>query len=911
MTGHRNVIQEWQFTDDQGTFTLPAPHHTSYLYFPLVNSRGMMSAITPTLHGDIKTGQNAYLMPPVSLEDLHNTRSARNFWVSVDGCAPWSAAGNSARQIADDADQVSLEAGLLWHKITRSSDTFGLQAEITSFVPMTNDTVELMRVTITNIHNQPIRLNPTAAIPIYGRSADNLRDHRHVTSLLHRIETHPEGVTVCPTLSFDERGHVPNTVAYGVFGIDQDGTLPAGFTPIVEDFIGEGGSLDWPQAAVDPQSTRPQPAGLTFAGYETIGGLHFEAITLDPQQSHTYILILACMDQDDDPGTLIEAYGSEEKFSSALADCQSFWQTSASAAAFHTADPTFDQWIKWVVIQPTLRRLFGNSFLPAHDYGRGGRGWRDLWQDCLALLLTEPDDVPHLLFSSFAGIRMDGSNATIIGAAPGEFKADRNDIPRVWMDHGVWPYLTTRLYLDQSGDLGFLLRPQTYFKDTHINRCTAHDERWDADQGTQLMTSAGEAYRGTVLEHLLVQHLTAFYHVGEHNIIRLEGADWNDGMDMARSRGESVAFTALYASNLRDLSDLFAALIERGIDTIDIAAELLPLLDTLGDPIDYDDIAAKQRLLAGYFDTCQHTISGKTAAVSLTDLASDLAAKADWLTGHLHQQEWITDRAGYSWFNGYYDDAGQQVEGDHPNGVRMTLTGQVFTLMGGVATDEQARSIVRAARRYLHEPSMGGYRLNTDFGETKLNMGRCFSFAFGHKENGAMFSHMAIMYANALYQRGLVDEGFEVLDDIYRHCCNFETCRIYPGIPEYVNVRGRGMYTWLTGSASWFLLTFVNEVFGVKGELGDLVLEPKLAAGQFDADGAAGIDIAFAGRSLAITYHNAGRLDYGAYRVGAVALDGAVLEADIQTDRARIDRERIAALDVNRAHELHVELVEK
>jgi cellobiose phosphorylase len=33
------------------------------------------------------------------------------------------------------------------------------------------------------------------------------------------------------------------------------------------------------------------------------------------------------------------------------------------------------------------------------------------------------------------------------------------------MDHGAWPYLTTRLYVDQSGDLAFLLEEQTYFKD--------------------------------------------------------------------------------------------------------------------------------------------------------------------------------------------------------------------------------------------------------------------------------------------------------------------------------------------------------------------------------------------------------------------------------------------------------------
>ena len=197
-------------------------------------------------------------------------------------------------------------------------------------------------------------------------------------------------------------------------------------------------------------------------------------------------------------------------------------------------------------VQPFLRRLFGNSFLPYHDYGRGGRGWRDLWQDCLALLMLEPEPVHDLLFSSFAGVRIDGSNATIIGSRPGEFLADRNNIPRVWMDHGAWPYLTTRLYIDRSGDLAFLLQEQAYFKDAHINRCQAQDEAWSPEQGTQLRTQAGEIARGSVLEHLLVQHLTAFFNVGAAGNILLEGADWNDGMDMARAaRGKRRVHRAL------------------------------------------------------------------------------------------------------------------------------------------------------------------------------------------------------------------------------------------------------------------------------------------------------------------------------------------------------------------------------
>ena len=285
-----------------------------------------------------------------------------------------------------------------------------------------------------------------------------------------------------------------------------------------------------------------------------------------------------------------------------------------------------------------------------------------------------------------------------------------------------------------------------------------------------------------------MQHLTALFNVGEHNIIRLEGADWNDGLDMARTRGESVAFTALYASNLRQLSELVLALEQLGVPEVEIAAEMLPLLDTLYEAVDYASIAAKHERLNDYFESVRHTLSGNKVRVSLIDLANDLHRKSEWMLEHLRAQEWITNRDGLSWFNGYYDNDGQRVEGDHANGVRMTLTGQVFTLMGGIATDEQAREIVRAADRYLYEPAMGGYRLNTDFGEVLLNLGRCFGFAFGHKENGAMFSHMAVMYANALYQRGFVAEGFKALNELYQHCQNFE---VEPHLSGFAGIHQR------------------------------------------------------------------------------------------------------------------------
>src|SRR6266436_8674581 len=112
----------WTFTGQDEVFEARDPDQISRLYFPLCNEAGLLSAITPTLNGDIKAGQNQFLTLPVSEQDLHNTRSARQFWVYVAGRGAWSATA------AKPQETCSLEAGALWQKITRENRALGLKA---------------------------------------------------------------------------------------------------------------------------------------------------------------------------------------------------------------------------------------------------------------------------------------------------------------------------------------------------------------------------------------------------------------------------------------------------------------------------------------------------------------------------------------------------------------------------------------------------------------------------------------------------------------------------------------------------------------------------------------------------------------------------------------------------------------
>lgn len=97
-----------------------------------------------------------------------------------------------------------------------------------------------------------------------------------------------------------------------------------------------------------------------------------------------------------------------------------------------------------------------------------------------------------------------------------------------------------------------------------------------------------------------------------------------------------------------------------------------------------------------------------------------------------------------------------------------------------------------------------------------------------------------------------------------------------PGIPEYIDPLGRGMYNFLTGSASWVILTLVEQIYGIKGHFGDFVFQPKLLKHHF-RDTFASINVLFHTHMIHLTYSNPSHLEYGNYQIGKVRLNGKLV----------------------------------
>ncbi len=807
-------------------------------YFPLFNLKGIKSSISPFFGGDVKLDYHHYALEPTSEVDMYNNISSRNIIFDVDGKYYFL----NGQTYSQQKDKFIYETDLLYQKVLRKNNKFSI--ETISYVPI-DAQIELHQIIFKNVSQKELSLQVTTAVPIYGRSADNLRDHRQVTSLLNQIDVCENGVIVKPTLSFDERGHTINSTLYSVFSRSDDMKIN-GYIPTLDSFI-DGGSLHFPKGLKNTVEK-----GSHHEGYEAMGGIQYEKLILQPNEMITLYLSIGIHSDKEQVIKDNMKYLNNKFFNQGLKESSKFFSDYVNKLNFNISNKETSNQLSWVILQPMLRRYFGNSYLPHHDYGHGGRGWRDLWQDLLALIMMNDKSVFELLYNNFQGIRIDGSNATIIGDEPGEFKADRNMITRVWSDHGAWPLLTTKMYIDETGDLLFLLKNQHYFNDQFTHYTKKVKEK---PVQNLLLNDVKEPYVGTILEHLLLQNLVGHHNIGEHGFVRLEDADWNDGLDMAHNRGETIAFTHMYANNLRTLASLIRKLPTSNI----VMFEELKLLLT------------NDANISDFFDQVAD-FKGHQIWINQFILANQLDKLARTRIKYLRENAYFNNQ-----FQSYFDNDGNDLDVDGTT----ALTGQTMALLCQTATKKQAIELSRTTKKHLFDKKIGGYHLNSNYNNVLTNMGRAFGFAYGQKENGAIFSHMVIMYAYGLYQYGLINLGHEAAFTLLEQAQNNKS-KVLLGIPEYFTNDGIGKYPYLTGSASWMLRLLRNEIFGVSLELGVLVLKPKLKKNDF-IENKATITTYIFNHLRTVTYHNPKNLDYGKYQIKKISINKLQVENEFRS----------------------------
>lgn len=265
-----------------------------------------------------------------------------------------------------------------------------------------------------------------------------------------------------------------------------------------------------------------------------------------------------------------------------------------------------------------------------------------------------------------------------------------------------------------------------------------------------------------ISEPLRLHCLRAIDHVacGAHGLPLMGGGDWNDGMNnVGGENGESVWLGMFLCEVLR----LFAPMCE--------PADTRRLLD-----------------------------------------------KRNTLLTSLDRYAW--DGAWY--LRAWYND-GSRLGSAANEECRIDLLPQAWGVMCGVSRDRCALAMDNAWRM-LYEPDVGLMKLFTPPFQGQEQPGYIAAYLPGVRENGGQYTHAACWAVAALHQLGQDDRAWELACALLpiRHAATRQLALRYRVEPYalaadvYANPqqRGRGGWTWYTGSASWLQYVVLTQLLG-------------------------------------------------------------------------------------------------
>ena len=198
----------------------------------------------------------------------------------------------------------------------------------------------------------------------------------------------------------------------------------------------------------------------------------------------------------------------------------------------------------------------------------------------------------------------------------------------------------------------------------------------------------------------------------------------------------------------------------------------------------------------------------------------------------INQYAWAGDRYVYA-----FNDKGEPIGSPVNREGSCQLNSQTWAVMAGIPDAEQLKKVLHHVDHTLRTP-FGPALFTPPYTEYNADIGRITAFAPGTKENAAVFIHGGAFKIMMDYELGRAAEAYATMRELLPNAGekDIEVYRTEPYVfPEYVigpgNPRyGEGAFTWLTGSADWFLVALTERMLGARPGFKGLTVSPCIPA---------------------------------------------------------------------------------
>ena len=399
-----------------------------------------------------------------------------------------------------------------------SYSSHGIDSSITYFVPPRDD-VEVWMVRLKNASDRPRKIQ---AFPFVKWDLANYAYNAVESSFSNLFnEAIFEDDIIFATTRFWNitTGGVGNPNARWDKWAFMTSSAPiAAFDCLDEEFMGMYRGFDNPKAVCEGQLTNSQGPGR-----DILAALQHD-FEFEPGEEKQFVILVGAVFRKEDANGLRSRYDTWDEAERGLAEVNGYWESYLGRSMCETPSREFDiSFNIWNKYQAWVTSRWSRM----DSYYVGGSsiiGFRDSWQDMLAILPNDPDwardRVIYMLEHQFP----DGSTLhnwdplTNIGVKTGH------------SDDPMWLVLGVIEYLKETGDLVFLDEAVRYY-----------------DSGSE-----------TVRQHVLRALDYTLAHMSERGIPLIMAADWNDGLDYVgrQGRGETAMVAAHLAWMLREVAAL-------------------------------------------------------------------------------------------------------------------------------------------------------------------------------------------------------------------------------------------------------------------------------------------------------------------------------------------------------------------